>query len=267
MWATMALAAALTAAPHQAGDLKLTNKRATYGFLGAERTDNKYLPGDICYITFDMENLDVREDGKVLYSMKMELLNPQGKVEFGREPQDLEATNALGGNRMPGFARADIGTDTAPGTYTMKLTVTDRRAKKTAMLEHKFDVLPKEFGLVRVGYSTLSEKPTSVPYIAVAGETILVGGTVLHFARDQKTMQPNVGLQVRVLDEDGKQVLPKPMTDEVKQLDSVKRLDIPIGMPLELNRPGKFTVELEATDRISKKTAKVSLPLQVVEQK
>src|SRR5690242_18705476 len=100
MWATMALAAALAAAPHQAGDLKLTNVRATYGYLGAERKENKYVPGDICYITFDIENLDVREDGKVRYSMKMELLNPKGKVEFGKEPQELEATNSLGGNRM-----------------------------------------------------------------------------------------------------------------------------------------------------------------------
>ena len=33
------------------------------------------------------------------------------------------------------------------------------------------------------------------------------------------------------------------------------------------DRPGKFTVELQATDRISKKTAKLSLPLTSVEQK
>ncbi|HJT75902.1 MAG TPA: hypothetical protein VJ739_01765 [Gemmataceae bacterium] len=267
MWATMALAAALAAAPHQAGDLKLTNVRATYGFLGAERKDNKFIPGDICFITFTMENLDVGEDGKVLYSMKMELLNPQGKLVFGKEPAKLDAFTSLGGNRMPAFAKTEIGTDTAPGEYTIKLTVTDLRAKKTATLERKFEVLPKEFGLVRVGYATLSEQPVSVPYVTVPGETIFLGGSLLHFGRDPKTMQPNIGLQIRVLDEDGKSVLTKPVTDEVKELNPVKRPDIPIGMPLGLNRPGKFTVELEATDRISKKTAKVSLPLHVIEEK
>jgi hypothetical protein len=264
----MALAAALTTAPHQAGDLKLSNVRATYGYLGADRKDNRYLPGDICYVTFDIENLDVRDDGKVLYSMKMELLNPQGKVEFGKEPQELDATNSLGGNRMPGFAQANIGTDTAPGMYTMRLTVTDRRSKSksAANLEYKFEVVPKDFGLVRVGYLTLSERPVPVPYTTVAGETILVGGTALHFDRDQKSQQPSIGLEIRVLGEDGKPVA-KPMRDEVKKLDPVKRPDVPFAMPLSLNRPGKFTVELEATDQISKKTAKVSLPLEVLEQK
>ena len=42
---------------------------------------------------------------------------------------------------------------------------------------------------------------------------------------------------------------------------------VPRQFPLALNRPGKFTVELQATDRISKKTAKLSLPLTSVEQK
>ena len=42
---------------------------------------------------------------------------------------------------------------------------------------------------------------------------------------------------------------------------------IPISLPLQLNRPGKFTVELIATDRTNKKTTKVTFPLQVVELK
>jgi hypothetical protein len=33
---------------------------------------------------------------------------------------------------------------------------------------------------------------------------------------------------------------------------------------LSLNRPGKFTVELRATDQVSKKKAKLSFPLTVL---
>ena len=102
MWSTLALATALTLAPHAAGDLKLTNARATYGVLGATRADTKILPGDIYYITFDIENLDIGDDGEVRYSMGMELLNNKGKPEYSQEPRDLKARNDLGGTSMPG---------------------------------------------------------------------------------------------------------------------------------------------------------------------
>ena len=40
---------------------------------------------------------------------------------------------------------------------------------------------------------------------------------------------------------------------------------LPLPFPLILNRPGMYTVEVEAVDLISKKTAKVSFPLKVLE--
>ena len=40
---------------------------------------------------------------------------------------------------------------------------------------------------------------------------------------------------------------------------------LPMYFLVELNRPGKFTIELKATDRTSKKTARASLPLTVTE--
>jgi len=42
---------------------------------------------------------------------------------------------------------------------------------------------------------------------------------------------------------------------------------VPANFAVPLNRPGKFTVELQALDRVSKKTAKLSIPLVVAEQK
>jgi hypothetical protein len=260
------LATALTLAPHAGGDLKLTNDRATYGVLGAPRTESKLLPGDIYYITFDIENLDVAEDGKVLYSMGMELLNSKGKAEYSQEPRDLEARNDLGGNRMPGFAAAEVGTDTAPGEYTIKVTVKDRRSMKSDTLTRKFEVLPKSFGLVRTYLTYFSQTPVPAPPMAVAGQAVLFNAHVVGFMRDEKAGdQPNIGLEMSILDDQGAPTLKKPITDEVTK-DVPKNLAaLPISMPLQLNRAGKFTVKLKATDRKTNKTAEVSIPLQVVE--
>src|SRR5437868_3494061 len=98
MWATLALAAVLQPAPaQQSAKLTITNARTTYGILGQERKSDKLLPGDIFVVSFDIEGLQVKDDGKVEYSMSMELKNKDGKVQFKKEPQDLEAINALGG--------------------------------------------------------------------------------------------------------------------------------------------------------------------------
>ena len=90
MWATLALLTALQLTPTQAGQLRLTNDRATYGKHGATRADNKLLPGDSFVVQFDIENVEVGKDGKVLYSMGMQLTNKEGKVQFKKEPKELE---------------------------------------------------------------------------------------------------------------------------------------------------------------------------------
>src|SRR5437667_7368751 len=109
MWASLALAAVLQTTPAQASSLAIKNDRITYGILGAERKDNKLLPGDVFVVSFDIDGLQLSpQDGKVQYSMGMELTDAQSKSQFKKDPQDLEAVNALGGSRLPAFALSDI---------------------------------------------------------------------------------------------------------------------------------------------------------------
>jgi hypothetical protein len=271
MWSTLALATALTLAPHAGGDLKLTNDRATYGYLGPTRTDTKLLPGDIYYIAFDIENLDVGDDGQVLYSMGMDLLNSKGNKEFSQEPRDLKASNDLGGTSMPGYAATEIGTDTAPGEYTLKVTVTDRKSKKNATLTRKFEVLPKGFGLVRSGLTYFGQAPIPAPPLAVVGQGIVANTQIVGFDRDKDNKdQPNIGIEMAIRDESGKPTLGKPASDQVNMVPEnlLKNLTmIPISEVVQLNRPGKFTITLRVTDKVSKKTAEVSFPIQVVDLK
>src|SRR5581483_11716598 len=163
MWSTLAFATALALTPSQASALRLENARVTYGFLGADRPNAKLLPGDAFYVSFDIDGLKVAEDGKVLYSMGMQLSNKEGKVQFKKEPKDLEAYNSLGGARLPAFAVTEIGMDTAPGEYTLTVTVTDRAAKTSDTLVRRFEVLPLDFGMVRMNMTYDFKGEVSAP--------------------------------------------------------------------------------------------------------
>src|ERR671933_270664 len=101
MWATLALTTALQLAPAQEGALTLRNVRTTHGVLGPERKDNRLLPGDVLVVAFEVGGLQVKEDGRVQYSMGMEMTDSKGEAVFPkREPQPLEAVNTLGGSTL-----------------------------------------------------------------------------------------------------------------------------------------------------------------------
>lgn len=267
MWTMIALAA-ITLAPAQADELKLTNDRPTYGIMGAARTEDRILPGDVYWVTFDIENLKVDEAGKISYSMGMEMTNAQGKTEYKRDPQDIDFVNSLGGASVPAFAGVEVRSDAPAGEYTLKVTVTDRAAKRTQTLTRKFEVLPIGLGIVRlhVDYFTNTSVVIPAPATGVAGQTLLVNLTVVGFLPGEKK-DPNVVGEMQVLDEQGKPTVAKPFAGE-SLIERGRGVDVvPMQFLLALNRPGKFTVRLKITDRNGKKTTEASLPINVVESK
>jgi hypothetical protein len=267
MLATLAFLSALSALPAQEGQLRLTNERPTYGIMGAPRTNDKYLPGDVYFLTYDIENLKVDENGKVVYTMSMELLDSKGKSQFKSEPQKLEMTSSLGGARVPAFAHAVLGTDTAKGEYTLHLTVEDRATQKKAELTKKFDVIEKEFGLVRLNTSYDGQGALPAPAVAVAGQSLWVNFAATAFDRDKKTKQPDITVEMRVLDENGKPTVEKPFPGAVSDNVPESWSLIPMQFLLTLNRPGKFTVELKATDKLAKKNSTLKFPVTVLDTK
>jgi hypothetical protein len=265
MWTSLGLIAALSLAPGQTGDLDLINIRVTNGFFGSVRPDSKYLPGDRYFVAFDIDNVKVNQNAEVLYSMAMELKDSKNKVLYKRDPEELKALNSLGGNRLPAFAHVEIGHDQAPGAYTLTVTVTDRAAKKTKSFAREFEVLPPTFGVVRVTLSHDVNGNFPASLIGVTGQLVNVNFSAVAFKRDSND-DPNVAVEMNVYDDGGKPTLAKSIVGEVKELPKELRL-IPMQFLLALNRPGKFTVKLKATDNISKKTAETSIPITVLELK
>lgn len=267
MLQTLALATLVSFAPAQGDDLKLTNARSTYGVLGAPRESNKLLPGDQFWLSFDIENITVDpKNGEVLYSMSIELLDSKGNKKFGKKPQDLKAVNFFGGTSVPAFAHIDIGSDTDPGQYTLAVAVTDRAAnpKRSATVKKNFEVLDKGFGIVRLATSYDSYGQTPAPNVGVAGQFYWVSFWAVGFERDGKK-QPNIALEMSILDDKGKPTISEPLTGEAASKVPAEISAIPLQFQVNLNRPGKFTVQLKATDKLGKKTSEVSFPLTVLD--
>lgn len=272
MWTSAVCIAALMLAPEQGGDLELTNIRSTYGILGTNRPETKFLPGDQFFVAFDIENVRIDDNGKVLYSMAMEVVDGKEKVQFKQDPKDLTGDASLGGNRIAAFANVNIGLDQPPGAYTLRVTVTDRATKKTAKFERKFDVMERSFGVVRFTLSADVQGQLPAPHIAAAGQTLLVNFWVVGLERGGSKKQPDLSVEMQVYDDKDQPTLTKPFIGDIKELPKDLEMPkdmviVPMDVPLALNRPGKFTVRIKATDRVSKKTAELSFPMMVLESK
>jgi hypothetical protein len=265
MWTTFGLLAALSLAPAQTDELGITNIRATYGLLGPARPDNKILPGDLFCVQYDIENIKVDDTGEIQYSMALEVVDSKMKPQFKQEPAMLKGMNSLGGRRVPAIATVVVGLDQPPGMYTLKVTVSDRATKKTKAFTKEFEVSPVQFALVRLQLSIDPQGQMHVPPYGVAGQLLWVNFHAVGFKRGTKD-EPRISVEMRVYDEKDQPTVAKPITGEVKELPK-QDLDVPMTFVLALNRTGKYTVKLKATDQLSKKTTELSFPISVVELK
>jgi len=270
MWTALAMMAALSSAPAQGGELSLTNIRPTMGILGAPRKDAdspKLLAGDAFFVSFDIENLKVGEDGQVAYAVGFELRNDKNKLIYEEKPpkEPLRIINSLGGSRVPAFVATQMGTDTEVGEYTLTAVVEDRAAMTKKTFTKKFEVVPTVFGLVRLNLSYDDDGRLPAPPLCVAGQRVVVNFLVVGFEREKASKRPNITFKMRVL-ENGKPVLGKDAGGSIKDAPETYKM-IPANFYLYLNRPGKFTVELEAADEVNKKTTKQSFDLTVQELK
>jgi hypothetical protein len=273
MWATLTLMSALSLPAADAGELQMTNDRVTFGRLGPTRKDTKFLPGDVYFVTFDIEGLQFNKEGNAQYSMQMELFDPKGVSKFKSLQKSDPVFAVQGGGRLTEAIHAVVPTDATPGEYRIDLVVTDVNTKKQAKMTRKYEVAEKAFGIVRVNCAYdlggLNGPVFPSPGLGTVGQVLFLHFGMTGFERDKEKKQPNLELQVRMLDESGKPTLEKPHPQSFPTADDAavpEQLSVvPLWFPLALTKTGKYTVELTATDKLSKKTATVTYPLVVVD--
>src|SRR5260370_6391490 len=129
MRTSFALALALLSAPAQNEQLTISNVRATYDLLGPNRPDDKILPGDKYLVAFDVEGMKAAPDGKVSFSMAMELSDANGKILLNKPAMDQELYLSLGGGRLSNSVYIYSDPNDKPGKRSIKLTVVDKTTK------------------------------------------------------------------------------------------------------------------------------------------
>jgi hypothetical protein len=263
MWTPVVVAlTALCAPAADTGSLTLSNIRATYGVLGPARADNKVLPGDRFVVCFDIEGITIGADGKVAYSIGTEVRNASGRIQLQQEPKDVEAPTSLGGNRAPAHARLDVGLDTPPGVLTLKVTVNDRTAGTSASFTREIEILPKSFGIVRLSITNDPDGRLAAAAFGVGQSAFIQMGAV-GFTPDS-SKPPSVSFSMKILDRDGRPAQAPREAASSKDVPAGAAL-APVQFLLSLNRPGRFIIEITATEQSSGKSATLSVPLVVAE--
>ena len=270
MFSALTLAAALALTPAQpTGKLALSNLRCTHGLIGPTRTATKFLPGDIVYLGFDIDGVTIGKDGKVVYSMALEVTDKSGKVKHKVEPTERVDFAPLGGGKVPGVAFVVVGVDLEPGEYTVKMTATDtsiadKTKQPSGAVEFKFEVLKPELGIVMVHATTDPEGRNPTHTSGFVGQFLWVQFAATGFKRDMaKKNQPDMTFEMTTLDDKGTPTLGAPIVLEAKALEE-KYPTCQARMNVPLTRAGKFTVRLKVTDNVANKTATFELPIEAM---
>jgi hypothetical protein len=252
----------LASFPALAPALEIKNIRPCYAPFGATRYDLNLLPGDVIFITYDLEGLAIDpKTGKTNYETTLEFIDDPAqknpKVLYQKTTPN-EPVPQLGTGRMPGDLHLIMGPSQAPGKYGIRLTVHDKIAKEAKAFTYPFNVVPQGFGFVGV----------SAPAVGFPGQHYVTGFGLVNLALDGKK-QPNCEINIKILDEKGKPVaatvkieLPRDMPEDT---DLNKANFVPLQYPIYLNRPGRFTIEIEAHDKFGNKKKELRYPVTVLD--
>lgn len=264
MLSSLLLCGLLGVGAGEGGKLEITNPRPTFGHLGAVRPKGKgIIPGDVAHFAFDVNNLKHDDKGQASYSIAIEVRDGNGDLFYKQAPLNAVAQNFFGGTSLPCSAHLEIPLTAKPGTYSWKVTIHDRLADQSATLNGKGDVVSPEFGLVRVGTYADAEGKVPVPPVGVVGSTLYVNFAAINFART-KDKQPDLKVEMKILDDSGKATFARPITGHVKSDIPESLKIIPLQYGVTLNRPGRFTVQLNASCELCGKSTTVSIPVRIL---
>jgi hypothetical protein len=256
--AVLSLAAAAPA-------VEIKNLRPCYHpvFLSAARTSDKLLLGDILFLTYDIDGLKIdSKTKKASFIVVEEIFDIAAKPLMAAKQTPNEVFLHLGGTRMPGHYEIQMGRNQKPGKYIVRITVKDRNnsdANTNQKSEtYQFELLPPTFGIAGV----------IAPAIGYAGLSYATEFVLIDMKLDDKK-KPDVEVTMRVLDESGKPVADPVISTLPRDLPAESNLEqenlVAMRFPFFLNRPGRFTIDIQAKDNNGKKESRLTYPVTVLD--
>jgi hypothetical protein len=251
--------------PVQGDTLEIVNQRSTYGYLGAPKMKGiGSLPGDTAHFTFEIKNLKLDANGKASYSIAIEIRDAQGKLFYEQRPYNSVAQNFLGGKTLPCSAHVEIPFNAKPGAVDWKLTIKDRTSNQVAVATGKGKILAPDFGIVQVGLFADPEARVPKSAVGVVGDTAYLHFSTIGFGRGKEGEQPDLLVSMRILDEQGKATLAKPIVAKVNAGVDPRDRQVMMQFGITLNHAGRFTIELTAEDRLTGKRATIPYAIRVL---
>jgi hypothetical protein len=243
--------------------LEIRDVQTSHGQLGPERKSNEYIAGDQVYFRYTVAGFRLDEEGRIRGELRLTVKGAEGKKKLDRKVP-LQQVVALGGETMPAFASFNLDEDFPPGEYELTVELTDRLLMESASFQRKIICKAEEFALVQVRFyqDAAGEVPARVG--GTVSQTLFVKLKAVGF--DHGRDEIDIEMEMTVLDEAGKPVVPKPIRagfhnekpDEVKKIDRIN-----LSGTLTLNRAGNFRLRIAVTDKLTKKKVFFEAPLGV----
>lgn len=257
-------ALSLNAVEPALGQLKIVDVFACYGPRGPERKSLEAVAGDRVFFGFGVEGVQTDAEGKFDCLMELEIRDAGGAVLL-KQQQPLRDTLALGGGSFPASSNLQFGPESPPGDYTLKTTVTDKLAKRSASFERTVTCKKSELAITNL--VLFQDKEGKLPS---SGTVVL--GQQLHFRLlavgfDRTKPQLKQVMLVQTLDKEGRELAPKPIRVEVSVNDANVIATTPgvtFNGTLGMHRAGEFQIRLTLIDDVSERKTELLVPIKVV---
>jgi hypothetical protein len=243
--------------------LEVKNLQLSFGPYGPERTSLEVLPQDELFFRFQLEGVQTNKDGKTEIEQTVLLKDSQGKTVFEKSGLISRQLGFSGGS-LTTYATLNISPKAPTGDYTYVVNFKDRLSGETTSFEKKITCKGAQFALLSPRFFRDPDGKVPAPVGGMINETIYFKLFCIGF--DRKDKQVKVTMTLQVLDEQGKDILLKPVEvkgfiTKAEEVEKAARLDFNGSLPL--TRTGNFTLRIVLEDLQGKQTAKFEAPLKV----
>ncbi|HLW64595.1 MAG TPA: hypothetical protein VKS79_04695 [Gemmataceae bacterium] len=246
-------------------ELKIQDIKPTYGPYGPERTSLKTYAGDSVFVSYTVTGVTTGKEGDIDIQMRIQLKNMAGQVLLN-DQKPMGGFLALGGAEYRAYASVSFGAGYTPGTYVLAVSISDQLSKQTASFERQIEVQAPDFAAINLQFSLDADKKVSAPGTLVRSQSLYIRLNVVGF--DRSAMKLDLAMTVQALDENGKELMARPINSEVTSEDAdqvAKATSATLNANLTLNRTGNFRLRIQVQDKIKKKKIELLVPIKVVE--
>ncbi|HEX4137450.1 MAG TPA: hypothetical protein VHY84_22765 [Bryobacteraceae bacterium] len=233
-----------------------------------------FVPGDIAFFSFQVENYRISATGKVQLAGHIDVTDPKGTRIIPRDEQVIGTSISEEDKDWKPKLRLQIQLPSLapPGNYTVKFEVTDQQAKQAASGELAFPVGGKgvdpasTLTIRNLGFYRTQDDETALRTVAYrAGDILWVRFDITGYKYGEQN-SIDVAYDVAVLSPDGKQLFEQDDAAVERSQAFYPQPWVPGDFNLSLQstmRAGTYTLVITARDAPGKQTTSVKADFRV----